>query len=76
MAQWLMSQTTIHEASLSGLSIRRCGAHHIHDSDPVLLWLWRGPAATVPIQTLAWEPPHAVGAGLRRQKEKRIMTID
>ena len=25
--------------------------------DPVLLWLWRRPAATAPIQPLAWEPP-------------------
>ena len=28
--------------------------------DPVLLWLWYRPAATVPIQPLAWEPPYAL----------------
>ena len=31
-------------------------------SDPVLLWLWRRPVATAPIQPLAWEPPYAAGA--------------
>ena len=36
--------------------------------DLVLLWLWRRPAATAPIRPLAWEPPHAIGAALKRQK--------
>jgi len=27
-----------------------------------LLWLWRRPVATAPIQPLAWEPPYASGA--------------
>ena len=27
-----------------------------------LLWLWRRPVATAPIQPLAWEPPYARGA--------------
>jgi len=36
--------------------------------DLALLWLWRGPAVTAPIRPLAWEPPHAVGAALKRQK--------
>ena len=40
-------------------------------SDPVLLWLWRRPAATAPIRPLAWEPPHAAGAALKRQKDKK-----
>jgi len=26
-----------------------------------LLWLWRRPVATAPIQPLAWEPPYAAG---------------
>ena len=34
-------------------------------SDPV--WLWRRPAATAPIPLLAWEPPYAAGAALKRQ---------
>ena len=39
--------------------------------DSVLLWLWHRPAATAPIGPLAWEPPHAVGVALKRQKKKR-----
>ena len=37
----------------------------------MLLWLWRRPAATAPIRPLAWEPPRAMGAALKRQKYKR-----
>ena len=43
---------------------RRCG------SDPALLWLWCGPAATAPIQPLAWEPPYATGVALKSKKQK------
>ena len=39
--------------------------------DPELLWLWRRPASTAPIQPLSWEPPHAAGAALERQKDKK-----
>ena len=39
-------------------------------SDPVLLWLWRRPAATALIRPLAWEPPYAVGAALEKTKNK------
>jgi len=55
-------------ASLSGLWIwcccgvgRRCG------SDPEWLWLWHRPAAPALIRALAWEPPYATGAALKRQ---------
>ena len=34
--------------------------------DPVLLCLWRRPAATAPVWPLAWEPPYATGAALKR----------
>ena len=43
-------------------------------SDPALLWLWRRPGATAPIQPLAWEPPYAAGMALekaKRQKNKK-----
>ena len=40
-----------------GVGLRGC-------SDLVLLWLWYRPAATAPIQPLAWELPYAVGAAL------------
>ena len=43
--------------------------------DPALLWLWRRPAATAPIRPLAWEPPYAAGATLKRPKKKNILTL-
>ena len=36
----------------------------------MLLWLWHRLAATALIRPLAWEPPYAVGAALKRQKTK------
>ena len=39
-------------------------------SDPVLLWLWCRPAAAAAIRPLAWEPPYAESAALKRQKKK------
>ena len=39
-------------------------------SDPTWLWLWHRLAATALIQLLAWEPPHASGEALRKQKTK------
>ena len=40
--------------------------------DPALLWLWHRPAATTPIRPLAWEPPYAADAVLKRQKTKKV----
>ena len=48
-----------------------CGIGRRRGSDPVLLWLWRGPAATAPIQPLAWEPLYAMGAALEKTKKKK-----
>ena len=44
---------------------RRCG------SDPVLLWLWLWYrlVTTVPIRSLAWEPPYAAGVALGKDKK-------
>ena len=42
-----------------------CGVGCRRGSDPELLWLWRRPVATAPIQPLAWEPPYAAGAAPR-----------
>ena len=39
--------------------------------DPVLLWLWHRPAATTPTGPLAWEPPYAMCATLKRQKRQK-----
>ena len=41
----------------------RCG------SDPTLLWLWL--AATAQIRPLAWEPPYATRAALKKQKARQ-----
>ena len=51
-----------------------CGVGCRRGSDPALLWLWRRPVATAPIQPLAWEPPYAAGAAqemAKRQKKKK-----
>ena len=48
-----------------------CGVGHRHDSDLALLWLWRRPAAVVPIRPLGWEPPYATGAALKMTKAKK-----
>jgi len=55
-----------------------CGVGHRLGSDPMLLWLWRRPVATAPIQPLAWEPPYAAGAAqemAKRQKKKRSIIL-
>src|SRR5512137_1545768 len=58
-----------------------CGVGRRHGSDPALLWLWRRPVATAPIQPLAWEPPYATGAAqeiattTKRQKIKNKKKI-
>ena len=37
-----------------------------------LLWLWHKLAAIALTQSLAWELPYAMGAALKRQKQKKI----
>ena len=37
----------------------------------VLQWLWCRPVATDPIRPLAWEPPYAAGAALKKDKRKQ-----
>ena len=48
-----------------------CGVDHGRGLDPELLWLWRRPVAAAPIRPLAREPPHAVGAALKKKKRKK-----
>ena len=47
-----------------------CGVGHRHGLDLVLPWLWCRLAAAALIRPLAWEPPYAAGAALKRQKTK------
>ena len=47
----------------------RCG------SDPELLWLWHRRVAVAPVRPLIWEPPYAMGAGLKRQKKIIIVSL-
>ena len=44
-----------------------CGVGCRRGSDPALLWPWRRPVATAPIGPLAWEPPYAIGAALKKK---------
>ena len=49
-----------------------CGVGHRRGSDVMLLWLWYRPAVVALIGPLAWEPPYAKGAALKKIKKKKI----
>ena len=51
-----------------------CGVSHRCGSDPELLWLWGRLVATALIGLLAWEPPYAVGAALKRHTHIQAYT--
>ena len=48
-----------------------CGVGRRRGSDPALLWLWCRLVATALNRPLAWEPPYALGAALKRPKKKK-----
>ena len=36
-----------------------------------MLWLWCRPAATAPIQPIAWELPYAADVGGKKERERK-----
>ena len=48
-----------------------CSVGHRCSLDPPLLWLWYRPAAIAPIELLAWKPPYAARAALKKPKKKK-----
>ena len=46
-----------------------CGVDCRCSSDLMLLWSWRRPAAIALIRPLAWKPPYAPGAALKKKKK-------
>ena len=57
----------------SGVAVS-CGIGCRCSSDLALLWLWCRPTATAPIRPLAWEPPYAASAALKRPKKEKEKT--
>ena len=55
----------------SGIALS-CDVGHRYGFNPTLLWLWNRRAAVALIQPLAWEPPHAAPAALKRKKKKKL----
>ena len=53
-----------------------CGVVCRRGSELVLLWLRRRLAAIALIRPLAWEPPYATCAALKRQKKKKMMWLE
>jgi len=43
--------------------------------DPSLLWLWHRLATEARIRPLAWETPYAMGAALKRKKERKRQRV-
>ena len=52
-----------------------CGVGCRRGSDPVFLWLWYRPPAIALIGPLAWKPPYAADAALKRPKKIAIYSI-
>ena len=49
---------------------QRCG------SDQMLPWLWCRPAAVAPIGLLAWDPPYAADASIKRKKASLFVSTN
>ena len=71
MRMWIQSL-----ALLSGLRIQHCRELWCRlqteiGSQVAVLWLWCWPATTAPFRPLAWEPPYATGAALKKKRPKK-----
>ena len=51
-----------------------CGVGCRRSSDPTLLWLWRRPVTTAPIELPAWKPPYTAGEALEKAKRQNKQT--
>ena len=79
MAQQVKKVTSYHEdAGLIPVLVQRvkmscvatsCSVGPRRSWDLVLLWPWPRPTAETPVGSLAWEPPYAAGAALKRVNE-------
>ena len=59
----------------SGIAMSR-GVGYRHGSGPSLLWLSCRPTTEALIQSLAWEPPYAMGMALKIQNKIKIKKIE
>ena len=48
-----------------------CGVVRRHRLDLAWPWLWPRLAAVAQIGPIAWEPPNAMGAALKKKKKKK-----
>ena len=66
LAQWVKDRSSV--AVSCGIGYR-CGLNL------ALLWLWCRLAAVAPFQRLAWEPPYAADAALKKRKKEKFLGL-
>ena len=64
---WLVSVSLAGWIKGCGIAVS-WGVGHRHGSDLMLPWLWLRLAAAASVWPLAWEPPCAAGAALKKEK--------